>query len=58
MSAVRCPVTLKTATFSVKDKSENTFIKICPLRVCTLGNDKIRNFFALAWSIAQKTTNL
>ncbi len=49
---------LKIATFSRKDKSENTFIKLYPLRACALGNDKVRNFFAfrttLSQSIAQK----
>ncbi len=44
---------LKTATFSRKDKSENTFIKLCPLRVCTLGNDKVRNFFVFRTTLSQ-----
>ena len=44
---------LKTATFSRKDKSENTFIKLCPLRAYALGNDKVRNFFAFRTTLLQ-----
>ena len=32
MSAILRPVVLKTSTFSCKDKSENTFVKICLLK--------------------------
>ena len=44
---------LKTATFSRKDKSENTFIKLCPLRACALGNDKVRKFFVFRTTLSQ-----
>ena len=47
MSAVRCPSVLKTSTFSHKDKSENTFIKICLLRGIPPAATKVENFFAL-----------
>ncbi len=52
---------LKTATFSRKDKSENTFIKLCPLLAYALGNDKVRNFFAFRTTlsrVSQKILNL
>ena len=59
MSAVRCPLTVENFhIFTQGQKRKHFHQKICPLRACALGNDKVRNFFAfrttLSQSIAQK----
>ena len=47
MSAVRCPLSLKTVRFSVKDSAKNTFIKICPPKALPRRRYKYNKIFAI-----------
>ena len=46
MSAIRCPLVFEIVRFRCKDKSENTFLKICLSRTKSRDATNLENNFA------------